>query len=585
MGLQQTPRRRKTPWTRYAPFIAIVVVIAIVAVVLATRGGDNKKPSAVNVGAGATPAPAASVSGKNGVPLFYADAKAQGTADSKKWHNCDTATGRVAIPINSPPPCVEEFTGNNGGATSAGVTASTIKIGYYIAKPDPTLDGVLAQAGAYDPPAQVAQTIKDYAAIYGGTYQLYGRKIQLVRIDGSGSSTDSVQARADADRAAAAGVFAVVGGPSQTKAFSDELSQKKILCVGSCIISQPQKYYEQNEPYIWPTGPSPDETSTMITSFIKNQLAGKPAKWAGPALAGKPRTFTMLTYDTPDNQYRSAWDDLETKLKATGVDVVDHVDYFLNVPTLQADARTIATRLKQKNATSILFTGDPIFPIFLTKEMTKEKYFPEWVMSGTVLADTNVFARQFDQQQWAHAFGLQLIPARMAKDKQDSYTLHQWWFKNAAPPADNSYGIIKGDVELLFDGLQLAGPNLTPTAFKNGLDASTPVAPTNAPTIQTISTYGNHGFWTGDDPAGLDNAGIEWWDPTAVGPDETGNVGTGMYRLMNGGVRYLPNQWPTTPMPLFEKADTVTFYNDSDVPALLQPKTQPLPAGAPNATG
>ncbi len=582
MGLQQTPRRRKTPWTRYAPFIAIVVVVAVVVAVLASRGGNSKKPSTVQTG---NTAPAASVSGKNGVPLFYNDAKAQGLAASKQWHNCDTTTGRVAIPILTPPPCVEDFTGNNGGATWPGVTATTIKIGYYLAKPDPTLDGVLAQAGAYDPPAKTAQAYKDYSDIYGGTFELYGRKVQLVRIDGSGSSSDSVQARADADRAAAAGVFAVVGGPSQTKAFDDELAQKKILCIGSCIISQPQTYYEANEPYLWPTGPSPDQTSTMITTFIKNQLAGKPAQWAGPALKGKPRTFTMLTYDTPDNQYRAAWDDLATKLKATGVDVVDHVDYYLNIPTLQADARTIATRLKQKNATSILFTGDPIFPIFLTKEMTKENYFPEWVMSGTVLADTNVFARQFDQQQWQHTFGLQLIPARIPQDKQDAFTLHQWWFKGAAPPDQNAYGIVKGDVELLFDGLQLAGPNLTPTAFRNGLDAAPPNASTTAPTVQTIATYGNHGFWTGDDPAGLDNAGVEWWDPTATGPDETGTQGTGMYRLMGGGVRYLPNQWPTAPMPLFDKADTVTIYSDTDIPAALLPKPAPLPAGAPNATG
>ena len=48
--------------------------------------------------------------------------------------------------------------------------------------------------------------------------------------------------------------------------------------------------------------------------------------------------------------------------------------------------------------------------------MTQQNYFPEWVMAGTVLADTNVFARKFDQQQWKHAFGLQLIPARVPKD-------------------------------------------------------------------------------------------------------------------------------------------------------------------------
>ena len=154
--------------------------------------------------------------------------------------------GRVAIPILNPPPCVEEFSGDNGGATSPGVTADTIRIGYYIPKPDPTLDGVLAQAGAYDPPAKVVQAYKDYVEIYGGPYQLYGRKVQLVRIDGSGSSTDAVAARADADRAAADGVFAVMGGPSQAKAFSDELAQKKMLCVGTCIIAQPQRYYEEH---------------------------------------------------------------------------------------------------------------------------------------------------------------------------------------------------------------------------------------------------------------------------------------------------------------------------------------------------
>jgi hypothetical protein len=578
MGLQQTPRRRRSPWARYAPIIVVVVIAAIVGIVIATRNGSDNNSVAVN-----TPSSSPSVSGQNGVPLFYNDAKAQGTADSKKWHNCDTTTGRVAIPILNPPPCVEEFSGDNGGTTSPGVTADTIKIGYYIPKPNPALDGVLAQAGAYDPPAETAQAYKDYAEIYANTYQLYGRKIELVRIDGSGEAGDSVQARADADRAAAKGLFAVVGGPLQTKAFSDELAQKHILCVGSCIIAQPLRYYQEHSPYMWPVGPAPDQTSTMVTTFVKNQLAGKPAQYAGGSLKDKNRTFTMLTYDTPDNQYRASWDDLATKLKATGVDVVDHVDYYLNLPTMQADARTIATRLKQKNATSILFTGDPVFPIFLTAEMTKQNYFPEWVMSGTVFADTNVFARKFDQKQWAHAFGLQLVPARIPEKKQDSYTLHQWWFNGAAPPNKNAFAVIKGDVELLFNGLQLAGPNLTPQSFKNGIDAAPDATPSDAPTISTIVTYGNHGFWPGDDPAGLDNAGLLFWDPTAVGPDETGDVGPGMYRLMDGGLRYLPNQWPKTPVTLFDKTNTVTIYPDDKIPPGLLPKTYPLPPGHANA--
>ena len=33
-----------------------------------------------------------------------------------------------------------------------------------------------------------------------------------------------------------------------------------------------------------------------------------------------------------------------------------------------------------------------------------------------------------------------------------------------------------------------------------------------------------------------------------------------MYRLVDGGRRYLPNQWPKTPMALFEPTNTVTIY-------------------------
>jgi hypothetical protein len=419
-------------------------------------------------------------------------------------------------------------------------------------------------------------------ALYAGVYQLWGRKIQLVRIDGTGSSSDAVAARADADRAAAAGVFAVLGGPAQARQFSDELAAKHVLCVGTCIIAQSQQYYQQHQPWVWPTGPSPDQTSAMITEFIKKQMIGKPAQWGGPDVNGKQRTWALLTYDTPDSQFKTSWDDLEAKMKTAGANVLAHQTYYLNLPTLQADARTIATKLKQIGATSILFTGDPLFPIYLTADMTKENYFPEWVMSGTVFADTNVFARKFDQQQWKHAFGLQLIPARIPKDKQDSFTVYKWWYgANTQPPTDNNYAVVKGDVELLMDGLQLAGPNLTPQAFQNGLFAAPAAVDNDAPTIKTIITYGQHGYWPGTDIAGLDNAGFEFWDPTAQGQDETGTQGTGMYRLMDGGLRYLPGHWPTDPMALFDPKNTVTIYGENNIPASLIPPTEPVPAGAP----
>src|SRR3974390_342316 len=148
MGMQQTPRKRRSPWARYAPIIVIVVIVAIVGVALATRK-SGKSNNNVSVGSNNG---SAGTSGTTGVPLFNNDAKAKGQVAKYQWHNCDTSTGRVAIPVLNPPPCVPEFTGNNGGATAPGVTADTIRIGVYIAKPDPIGDALLKATGTYDPP-------------------------------------------------------------------------------------------------------------------------------------------------------------------------------------------------------------------------------------------------------------------------------------------------------------------------------------------------------------------------------------------------------------------------------------------------
>ena len=101
--------------------------------------------------------------------------------------------------------------------------------------------------------------------------------------------------------------------------------------------------------------------------------------------------------------------------------------------------------------------------------------------------------------------------------------------------------------------------------------------------IGFVVTYGDHGYWKGADYGGLDNAGILYWDPTAEGPDETGNVGKGMYRLLDGGRRYLPGHWPTGARPLFDPANTVTIYSANNIPPDLVPKSEPVPSEAPTA--
>ena len=132
-------RRRRSPLARYAPIIAVVVVVAVVAIALAVSGGKKKSP-AVTTGGGTTSGNPASA-----VPIQYAAAKQAGTLANYTWQDhCDPATGLVAMPILDAAPCVPKFSGTNGGATDApAITGDTIRIGYYIAKPDPVQDGLL----------------------------------------------------------------------------------------------------------------------------------------------------------------------------------------------------------------------------------------------------------------------------------------------------------------------------------------------------------------------------------------------------------------------------------------------------------
>jgi Periplasmic binding protein len=572
-----TPRKRRSPLVRYAPFIVIAVVIVIVAIVAIAGGGDDNGKVTTGTG-GNQPA--------SEVPVQFQAAQQNNTTGNYTWQDsCDKTTGRVSMPVLGPTPCVPKFTGTNGGALSDSVTADTIRIGYYIAKPDPQQDALLQLAGAYDPPAKVEATYREYTRIFQRLFELYGRKVELVKIQGTGLATDETAAKADADKAAKQEhVFAVMGGPAQAKSFSEELAANHVLCIGTCIIAQPQSYYKKHSPYMWPVGPSPDQTSEMMVEYIQKQLLGKNAVYAGdPSFHSEKRTFALLSYDTLDGQYKDSWDNFVLQLKDAGVPLKLHKNYFLDISKIPETAHEIAVALKQANATTVIFTGDPIMPKYFTEQSKIQNYFPEWIMAGTVFADTSVFARTFDQDEWKHAFGLQLTPARVPESKNDAYTFHQWYY-GTPPPAENAFAVILGNIQVLFSGLQTAGPHLTPDNFRAGMYGIAPDADATD-TIATVTTYGDHQFWPSPpDPAGLDNMGLLWWNPKAKGEDETGAVGDGMYELVDGGRRYVHGQWPTEPLPLFDTKGAVTIY-DNPPPALTPKQYPPLPGSPAAAKG
>ncbi|MGZ4734390.1 MAG: ABC transporter substrate-binding protein [Acidimicrobiia bacterium] len=564
--MEPTNRRetgtRPSAMKRYGPFIAIVVVIAIVVAVVAIAGGggDSSNKKADTNGQIST----------SGGPVTINDSN----RNSIDWGpNCDVKRGTVKMPYTYAAPCVKPFKGNNGGATADGVTADSIKIVAYIGDPakNPLQAASIKGAGADISPATAKETYKGYVDMFAKYYETYGRKIDLQFFDGTGGPMDEVAARADAKAIADMHPFAVLNGANQTPAWSDELAANHIMCLGNCSLAVPESFVSGHSPYIWSNAPTPEQGSQLTAALVTKLLKGKKAEFAGDALKNKQRVFGVVHYDTIDGQQTAAFAKLKSELTKGGVKIAADLPFLLDLSKAQENARTEIAKLKEAGVTSVIFTGDPLTPSSLTKEATAQNYFPEWIIGSNVLVDIALFGRTYDQEQWKHAFGLALTPDRTNQNARESYTLYQWEY--GKPPPNNTYGVIFVDPATLFTGLQLAGPKLTPQTFADAM-FRTPVAG-GTPLSPTVSR-GHHGLWPGTDWGGGDDTGILWWNPNAVGEDEVGTVGKGLYEYTAMGKRYTLDKMPTTDPGLFDPNTSITIF--TTIPPQYAPPSYPSPA-------
>jgi len=241
---------------------------------------------------------------------------------------------------------------------------------------------------------------------------------------------------------------------------------------------------------------------------------------------------------------------------------------FADPSAVNATGRDIITRLKEGGVTTVVYTGDPLAPATLTKIATEQNYFPEWVITGTVLIDTNLLSRTYDQRQWAHAFGPANLFVRSSRPAALG-ELWTWYFGTEPPIAGPSLSATIGPIQLLFLALQLMGPDVSPEAFERTLFS--------APTLEGSPTLGQISFgtrsWAHPDYTALDDQAEVWWDPDATGLDELNHMGKGMWRWVDGGKRILPGQWPETEPTVFDPSRAVITLEE---PPLPPPAAQPL---------
>jgi hypothetical protein len=564
--------RRSRAVRRSTSFLVVVVSVLVVAGLLAAS-------------AGASPASDEADAQKNEAlvksgPMTPLKAKLQGKTDIDFGPNCDLTTGRVKIPSVYAPPCVQPYTGKNAGATSDGVTGDEIKIVVYNTDPakDPLVAGAARAAGAETNLNAIQDTWQGYVDIYNRLFELYGRKISVEFFVGTGPGSDTAAAKADAIAIAEKKPFAVLGGPQQsTSVFSDELAHRGVMCVGTCATAVPQKLVEGNKPYIFTNAPSPEQSATLTAEFVGKQVGKGKAEFAGnDATKAKNRVYGIVHYDTPDGQYKGLFDRLKAQLKKYKITPKADQSFFLDLSRAQETARTVITKMKDAGVTTIIYTGDPLMPASITKEATAQDFHPEWIIGPNVLVDIALFGRTYDQTQWAHAFGVALVPGRTTQDINGTYYLYQWF--HGSPPPNNTYGVINPSVLAFANGVMLAGPKLTPQSFRDGLFR---YPPSGGDAINPQLSWGKHGVWPFTDYNGTEDVGMLWWDPTAVGEDEVGQVGNGLYRYADGAKRYTRGKVPPKGQGgLFDTASSVTIFEQLP-PAAPRPDYPSPASGSP----
>jgi substrate-binding family protein len=551
------PPARRSRWRRYGPVGAVVVLLAVIATgAVALRGGDDERTDLRDdfpEYAGRLPDEVVtwSMAQEQDLDVTFPD-------------TCDTESGYVAIPFFFRTECVADVEDNHG-ATADGVTGDEITIVLWLPKPDDPIYGFVRQALGFDDSVDdMRETQEGLVEIFQSYYQTYGRQVRVEFFEASGDILDPVVAQSDAIAVADMHPFAVLGGPLIQGQWTEELAARHIVC-----ILCPGASVEDTAPYFYTLLPRPRQVREHTVSYVSRKLAGHPAEHAGGDLAGQERVFAYLKLGIGSGEQQA--EDMEEDLADAGVDLAETVVYPLDPGAIAENATNIVAQLRDAGVTSVIVDADPLTLPAITEEATKQHWFPEWVLAAPLLSDTSTFGRTMDQEQWAHAFGFSYLPPASVPEAVPGYQLYEWYF-GEPPPADESLLLTYPQIALFFTGVEMAGPNLTPETFRDGLFAW---PPTPHAVTQPSLDYGT-GLWDYADFWGIDDMVELWWDPEAEGPDETGAEGRGLYRYVDGGRRYYADEWPEV-LRVFDDEGAVTSI--SEPPPAEVPSDYPSPNG------
>lgn len=403
------------------------------------------------------------------------------------------------------PPCVEWAGGDNGGATSQGVSADKIIVSYRVLGERGFQQTLASLAGASlsDTPDSIKRTISALADYFNQRFEFYGRNMEIAFYDGKGSNTNELlgkgrdKAVADAETVKSLGAFADLSATSEP--YADALADRQIVGFGTPYLSR--QWHEERAPYAWSLATDGTRVSEMAAEYANRRLHGKPAVYAEGSLKGQPRKFGIIA---PDNSwYQESVENSQQITEGAGNPRAGNYQYQLNLSTMSDQANALIPKLKNDGVTTVVCGCDPIMPVFLSGAAARAGYYPEFIIAGTALTDTDIVGQLWKPEFSRNAFGISSLQPFVPPEQTIAYAA----FKSVRPDEEPAFSvdIIYLQMYMLAIGIQGAGPNLTPQSMSDGLF--------NYP--QRLGPFGLWKFGPGDRTAANDLREI-YFDPNAI---------------------------------------------------------------------
>ena len=457
---------------------------------------------------------------------------AAGTSGPPKVAGC----GSAQVPGDPyAPPCIQ-FSGDNGGETSRGVTRDKITVTVRIDSFDSGLvDAVTKSLGAAGKiPSEsretVDRTIRGLVEYFNARFQFYGRKIELVIYDGKGDPLSEIigqgqeGAKADALKVAKeAKAFADIS--AVTAPYAASLAAEGVVNIGAPYV--PREWLAQRRPYSWTQLTDCSTVVESAASYYAVKMAKKPATNAGGALKDQPRRLAVIAPDNAEYQgCVNAGVNLLNRMGGGG-DLAARHKYQISTNPGSA-VNNILPKLRNDGITTVMCGCDPVFLNFLTTAMNGQGYFPEMVVAGVALVDTDLVGQLMQQNVWNNAFGISYAGPTQRQGSSLAYRAYKSVRRDEPSIAVD---LIYNQLYMLAIGIQMAGPNLTPASFEKGMfDYPRRTGPSGT------WGFGPNDYSTSDDAREI------LWNPRAASPF---NRAAGAYQDPNGGKRFPIGKWPS----------------------------------------